>query len=121
LIEVFVCSKSPSLNIKKYREAASHIFCMPDLYPALVRDLESKFKGRILSEDDRTVLQQLKTLTKNLDDEQLKIYDVSRLSGRIKAIKYRIRKTPAVIADGRKYEGLKQILKLIEQTETRKE
>jgi len=41
------------------------------------------------------------------------VYDVSRMTDKLRAIKRGIRKTPAAIINGEKYEGLEEILQAI--------
>jgi hypothetical protein len=70
------------------------------------------FKGRILSEDDSAVLQRLAELIK-LTNEEPKIYDVSRMRYKLKALSSGIRRTPAVVIDGEKYEGVERCIDVL--------
>jgi hypothetical protein len=108
MIEVFVCSHSMDVDVDTLREMSSHSYCYPGLGSALLKGLESKFKGRILSSEDNEVLERFKTLGEKCDDE-VKVYDVSRATDRIKALSRGIRKTPTIINQGKKYEGIKEI------------
>jgi len=114
MIEVFVRSSSVHANIDigTIREMSLHPICAPGTWEALLKDY-GKFKGRILPSEDQEVLRKLETLTNKFHDKA-KIYDVSRLSDRMKAIKQGIRKTPTVIVQGKKYEGLEKISQLID-------
>jgi len=62
----------------------------------------------VLSTEDHTVLEQLETLVEKYDDE-VNVYDVSRMLDKIRAIRRGIRKTPAVIIEGKKYQGFEEI------------
>lgn len=74
----------------------------------MLKGLESKFKGRVLPPEDSAVLEQLETLVEKFDDE-VKVYDVSSILDKIKAVMRGIRKTPTVIIQGKRYEGLEEI------------
>ncbi|MEM3770512.1 MAG: hypothetical protein QXG76_04920 [Candidatus Bathyarchaeia archaeon] len=112
LIEVFVRSASPSVDIGFYREMSQHTFCGPEMVNWAYRDLASKFKGRILRQEDYIVLEQALRMVKETDDELL-VYDVSRLADKLKALKKGVKKTPIVIIDGKKYEDATEILKVL--------
>ncbi|MDH5459988.1 MAG: DsbA family protein [Candidatus Bathyarchaeota archaeon] len=75
-------------------------------------DVPSKFKGRILSQEDLTVLEQVSQIAKKTN-EKLKVYDVSRMTDKFRAMKRGIRKTPTVIINGEKYENLEEVLQSI--------
>lgn len=108
MIEVFVRSSSVYVDVETYREMSSHPFCAPELSSGLHKNLESKFKGRVLSPEDHTVLEQLEKLVEKYDDE-VKVYDVSSMVDKIRAMRRGIRKTPTVIIKGKKYQGLEEI------------
>jgi hypothetical protein len=100
------------IDIETIREMSGHAFCAPDLAPTLTKNLQSKFKGRILPSDDSNALNLIQQLDK-LFHEEIKVYDVSHTFDRIKATKNRVFKTPTLIMKGKKYEGIKEILNLI--------
>ncbi len=100
-------SFSVYVDVETYREASSHPYCAPNM-SRLLKGLESKFKGRILTPEDRTVLQQLEKLVEKFDEE-VKVYDVSSVLHKIRAMRRGIRKTPTVIVQGKKYVGLEEI------------
>lgn len=108
MIEVFVCSHSMYMDVETLREMSTHSYCAPGEWTGLLKGLESKFKGRILPSEDVEVLEQFKTLGEKCGDE-VRVYDVSRATERIKALSRGIRKTPALIIQGKKYEGIKEI------------
>jgi len=107
LIEIFVCSRSAYVDIGTVREMIQHTLCAPGTASALVKDIESKFKGRILPSDDQRTLELIGRLTEIFHDE-VKVYDVSRIIDKLKAIRRGVSKTPAVVINGKKYEGLKK-------------
>lgn len=114
MIEVYVRSSSvtPNVDIETIREMSMHTHCAPGAWEGLLKEY-GKFKGRILSSDDQEVLEKLEMLTNRFNDE-VKVYDVSRALDKIRAVKQGIRRTPTVIIQGKKYEGLEKISQLIE-------
>ena len=115
MIEVFVRSSSVDANIDvgTLREMSQHTICAPGVWEGLYKAYGPKFKGRILLSEDQKVLGKLEILT-NKFHEEVKIYDISRAFDKMKAVKQGIRKTPTVIVQGKKYEGLEKIAQLIE-------
>jgi hypothetical protein len=89
-----------------------HTYCAPGVASALLNGLQSKFKGRVLPQDDYRVLERIGELAYELHDD-VKVYDVSRGRDRMRALKHGILKTPAVVVQGKKHEGLDNILKLL--------
>jgi hypothetical protein len=112
MIEVFVRSFSQYMDLELYKEMSQHEFCAPGEHQALLKQALSQFKGRILPQEDFAVLEEAVRIT-NKTNEQIKIYDVSRMTHKFSALKRGIRKTPAAIIDGEKHEGLEQISKAI--------
>jgi len=100
------------MDVGLYREMSLHPFCAPGSADQLVNQAVSKFRGRILPQEDLTVLEQV-LLLKNKTNGQIKIYDVSRMTDKIKAMTLGIRKTPAVIVNGEKFVGLEEIMREI--------
>jgi len=112
MIEVFVRSSSVYMDVGTAREMSQHTFCAPGSGSALVNSMASKFKGRVLPQDDYVVLQRIGELAYELH-EDVKVYDVSRAQNRVRALKHGIIKTPAVVVQGKKYEGFDKILELL--------
>lgn len=108
MIEVFVRSFSMYVDVELYREMSQHPYCAPGVHEALMKQALSRFKGRILPQEDLTVLEQALRTT-NKTNEQIRVYDVSRMTDKLSAMKRGIRKTPTAIINGEKYEGLEQI------------
>lgn len=108
LVEVFVRSFSPYMDVETARDMAPHSYCAPGTTEGLVSEVLSKFKGRLLSEEDSTALTRVLQIFKE-NQEPVRVYDVSRITDKLRLLKYGIRKTPAVIIDGEKYEGLEAI------------
>jgi hypothetical protein len=96
------------VDVETLREMSTHPYCAPGVWTGLLKGLESKFKGRVLPSEDGEVLERFKTLGEKCDDEVM-VYDVSKITDRIKALSKGIRKTPTVIIQGKKYEGVKEI------------
>ena len=112
MIEVFVHSSSVSMDVKTIREMTQHTFCAPNVASQLLNNVASQFKGRVLPQDDYVVLQRIGELALELHDN-VKVYDVSRAPDRMRALKRGILKTPVVIVQGKKHEGLDKILELL--------
>lgn len=114
MIEVFVRSSSVNaeIDVGTLREMSLHPYCAPGSWEGLYKAYGLKFKGRLLAPEDHTVLEKLEILANKFHDK-IKIYDVSRALDKMKAIKQGIRKTPTVIIQGKKYEGLEKISQLI--------
>jgi len=100
------------MDVELYREMSQHSLCAPGSADALVSNAPSKFKGRILPQEDLTALEQVSQIARKTN-EKIMVYDVSGVSDKLKAIKRGIWKTPTAIIDGEKYEGFEQIMKAI--------
>jgi hypothetical protein len=108
LIEVFVHSSSVYMDVETARDMAPHSYCAPGTTEGLVGEVLSKFKGRLLTEEDSKALQRVLQILRETQ-ESVKVYDVSRTTDKLRAVKRGIRNTPAVIINGEKYEGLEAI------------
>jgi hypothetical protein len=117
LIEVFVRSSSPYIDVGYYREMSQHVICAPDL-AGWAAEVPAKFKGRILPEKDRTVLERALRLA-NKTAEKIVVFDVSRVSDRLKAIKRGVKSTPTIIIDGKKYDNVEEILSVLQALSSR--
>lgn len=116
VIEVYVRSSAVYMDVATIREMSQHTICAPGVASKMLEDhsqrFSSKFKNRVLPQDDYTVLHRIVELAFELHDE-LKVFDVSRDLDRLRALKRGVLKTPAVIVQGKKHEGLDNILKLL--------
>lgn len=112
MIEVFVRSSSPYMDVDHYRELSQHTFCAPNL-ARWAADIPAKFKGRILPEKDQTVLESALRFASEAG-EKIVVFDVSRVSDKLKAIKRGVKSTPAVIIDGKKYDDADEILRVLQ-------
>jgi len=110
LIEVFVRSCDKDIDVGHYREMSLHWQC--GLAQWAYGELAAQFKGKILTEDDLNALQQVVELAKN-GFHRFRVYDISRLGDRVRALKRGVLKTPTVIADGQRYVGLEEISRAI--------
>ena len=104
-------SSSVCVDVETIREMSYHTFCAPGVASALM-DVASKFKGHVIQQDDYVVLNRIGELAFELHDD-VKVYDVSRALDRMRSLKHGIVKTPAVVVQGRKHEGLEKILELL--------
>lgn len=100
------------MDVETARDMAPHSYCAPGTTEGLVSGVLSKFKGRLLSEEDTTALERVRQILKE-NQEYVRVYDVSRTADKLRALKHRIRKTPAIIINGEKYEGLEAIFKAL--------
>ncbi|MEM3694905.1 MAG: hypothetical protein QXJ11_02980 [Candidatus Bathyarchaeia archaeon] len=112
MIEVFVRSSTPYLDVGYYREMSHHVCCAPELAGWAI-NVPEKFKGRILPEKDRTVLENALRFASETG-KQIVVFDISRVSDRLKAIKRGVKSTPAVIIDGKKYDDADEILRVLQ-------
>ena len=108
VIQVFVHSYSPAVDYELYREASQHTYCAPDLARWANDSAFSRFKGRFLPTEHFTALAKALEIAEKTN-QKLETLDVSHATDRIKALKRRIRKTPAIVMNGKKYEGIKEI------------
>ena len=111
MIEVFVRSVSVYMDVEGLREASQHTYCSPGTATGLVNNVASRFKGRMLSQNDYTVLEMIDELARELPDE-VRVYDISGVKDRVKALRRGVLNTPTVVVRGKKYEGLDMILEL---------
>ena len=95
---------------------SQHVLCAPDLAEWAAK-IPSKFKGRILPEKDRTVLEHALRMV-NKTDEKVLVFDVSRVTDRLKAIKRGVKRTPTIIVNGKKYDNVEEILHSLQALST---
>ena len=112
MIEVFVRSASVYMDVGGLREASQHTYCSPGTAAGLVNSVASKLKGRMLTQDDYTVLERIDELAHELHDK-VRVFDISSVKDRVKALRRGVLNTPTVIVRGKKYEGLDTILELL--------
>jgi len=112
LMEVFVHSHSVYTDVGFVREMSHHVFCDPEMASRASEIFTSKFKGRILCQEDLAVLEQMSLIAERTR-EKLEINDVSGIGGMIKAAVHGVRRTPTVIFKGEKLEGKEEILRAI--------
>ena len=121
MIEVYVHSLSPYVDYETTREMSQHGFCDPDMATKAGEMFLkfNKFKGRMFSEQDWTVLQTLVEAA-NFPDDEIKVYDVSRTIDRFKALSRGITKTPVIIINGEKHEGAEKSLDALDKHRSKK-
>lgn len=119
LIEVFVRSSSVYMDVETARDMAPHSYCAPGTTEGLVSEVLSKFKGRLLPEDDSKALERVLQILRETQ-ESVKVYDVSRTTDKLRAVKRGIRNTPTVIINGEKYEGLEAISQALSENQLSK-
>jgi hypothetical protein len=110
LIEVFVHSHGKYIDVGYYREMSYHWEC--GLAQWAYAELADQFKGRILSEEDVGALQHVLEMAKK-ENREVKVYDTSRMADRVRALKNSVFKTPTVLIDGKRYQGVDEISRLI--------
>jgi hypothetical protein len=107
------------MDVETARDMAPHSYCAPGTTEGLVSGVLSKFKGRLFSEEDSTALEHvLETSEEN--QECVKVYDISRTADKLRTLKHGIRKTPVVIVNGERYEGLEAISKALSTKQSHK-
>jgi len=112
LIEVFIHSSTPYVDVGHYREMSYHTYCSPELVESTESQLSSLLKGRIIPQEDMTILRKVVEITKS-KREELKIYDVANIADKLKALAKGVQKTPTLIINGEKYEGTERSLQAI--------
>ena len=104
MAEVYVKSFVPHSDTAGYVHALQHPYCAPGMADqALGRMLQ--FSGRVLPPDDSAILPDLDAALQRWG-QQMRVYDVGRLTGRLKALTAGVRETPTVVMDGEKHVGL---------------
>jgi hypothetical protein len=100
------------MDVETCKEMSQHPYCAPGSTEGLISGSLSKFKGRVFLEADSRVLEcvvQVMGKTK----ESVKIYDLSRMTDGLKAMRHGIRSTPVVMINGKKYENPEEILRAL--------
>ena len=105
-IKIFVCSTSRDVDIEHYREMSYHVQC--GLAKWAYGQLASQFKGRILSEKDIEALNRIFEVSKQ-ENCKIRVYDISRLADRVRALKRGIFRTPAIVIGDVRYQGQDEI------------
>jgi hypothetical protein len=100
------------MDVETCKEMSQHPYCAPGSTEGLISGALSKFKGRVFLEDDSRVLEHMVQVMGKAN-ESVKIYDLSRMTDGLRAIRHGIRSTPVVIINGEKYENLEEILRVL--------
>ncbi len=111
-IEVFVRSFSANMDVESCRDMVQHPFCAPETAGGLVQEALSNFKGRFFSQEDSFVVERVLGIADEMK-RSVKIYDLSKLADKFKAIRHGIFKTPVVMVDGVRYKSLEDSLRVI--------
>lgn len=121
LIEVFVHSVSPYVDYELTMEMSQHVYCDPDMATKAGEMISqfNKVKGRMFSDEDWAVLQRLAEAAGGADGE-VRLYDISRTAGRLKALSRGITKTPVIILNGEKHEGAEKCLDALDKNCSKK-
>jgi hypothetical protein len=100
------------MDVETIKEMSQHPYCAPGSTEGLISGTLSKFKDRMLPQADSVVLQCVFEKIGERNDA-LKIYDLSRMGDSLRALRHGIRSTPVVVIDGKKYQGLEVILRVL--------
>lgn len=100
-IEIYIKSFSIADNIDALIYGARHTICAPEL----LQQEMAEFKGRALEPECAALLSDLADLRKQVNNE-IRIVDIGRLRGRLTALRNGVRRTPAVVYDGKVHVGL---------------
>jgi hypothetical protein len=111
-MEVFVRSFSANMAVETCRDMVQHPFCAPETAGGLVREALSNFKGRFFSQEDSFVLERVLDIA-DKTKRSVKIYDLSKLADKFKAVRHGIFKTPVVMVDGVRYKSLEDSLSVM--------
>jgi hypothetical protein len=120
VIEVFVHSVSSEVDYESAREMSRHGFCNPGtaMKAGEIVSQFNKVKGRVFSEENWAVLQRLIEVAGPTSGE-VRLYDVSRMLDRLKALSRGVIKTPVVIINGEKSEGAEKCLDALSNCQPR--
>jgi len=108
-IEIFVRSFSTYMDVETCRDMVQHPMCAPEATEGLVHEALLNFKGRLFSQEDFLALERVLDIA-DKTGKSVKMYDVSRVTDNFKALRHGIFKTPTLIMNGKRYDGLKDIL-----------
>lgn len=111
-IEIFVHSFSTYMDVETCRDMVQHPMCAPEATEGLVHEALINFKGRLFSQEDSLALERVLDIA-DKTGKSVKIYDVSRVTDNFRALRHGIFKTPTVMINGKRYDGLKDILRAI--------
>jgi hypothetical protein len=100
-VEVYLKSFPVSRNVELYTYSLHHTYCAPELAELASGLLDS---GRVLKPDSAAVLSVLEAAAQR-SGQQVQVYDVGQLRGRLKALMAGVWKTPTVVLDGEKHVG----------------
>lgn len=115
LIEVYVHSISPYVDYELASEMSQHGFCDPSMATKASEVFLqfNKFRGRTFSDQDWSILQRL--VEANQTDYRIKVYDISHITDRFKALTRGITTTPVIIINGKKHEGAQKSLDALDK------
>lgn len=91
---------------------STHELCDPDKTTRASELFSSKLKGRILSEEDLRVPEQVLKMAK-AKDQKVRFYDISQTTDKIRALKRAAFKTPTVVMNEQPYQDLEKIYQAI--------
>lgn len=88
-------------NLDALIYGARHTICAPEL----LQQEMAEFKGRALEPECAALLSDIAVLRKQMNNE-IRIVDIGRLRGRLTAFRNGVRRTPAVVYNGKVHVGL---------------
>lgn len=100
MIEVFVRSSSMYMDVARLREVSQHTYCSPGTASGLINSAASRFKGRMLPQDDYIVLERISELAHELHDE-VQVFDISSVKDRVSALRRGVLNTRRWLSEGR--------------------
>ena len=101
IIKIYVRSFSMADNLDALIYGARHTICAPEL----LQQEMAEFKGRALEPECAALLNDIAVLRKQVNNE-IRIVDIGRLRGRLTAFRNGVRRTPAVVYNGKVHVGL---------------
>ena len=100
------------MDVEAIKEMSQHPYCASGSTEDLISETLSKFKGRMLPQADSAMLQCIYEIIGERTDA-VKIYDLSSMGDRLRALRHGVRRTPVVLIDGEKYQNLEVIHKVL--------
>jgi len=100
------------MDVETIKEMSQHPYCASGSMEGLISTTLSRLKGRVLPQADSAVLQCILEFVGERN-YAIKIYDLSRMRDGLRALRHGIRSTPVVVIDGKKYQDLEVILKVL--------
>jgi len=104
VVEVYLKSYPCAGDTELYIYSQHHTYCAPELGRMAAGMLSN---GRVFSMECVTLLPVLTRIMK-AQPQAIRLYDVGRMEGKLRALRQRVFRDPAMVVDGKKYVGVEQ-------------